>query len=820
MISACILVRDDAETLDACLASIKPHVDELICVDTGSIDDSPAIAKKYADIWTSYLGCNDRETEQIADFADARNHALSLAHGDWHFWADADDVLVGGEHLRSLASHASPRMWLIGYEYSHDAAGRPTCIHWRENLVSPCESFKWQIPVHEVLVPQGIAPAVEPTQLVRRVHRKQLSKKTPDPERNLRILKKYVAQVGEGDVRAWYYLGVEYSMRGDVPNALRVLKRYVELSGWADEKCLALLELGNIYQRLGDLNVAVEWALKAVTTKSWPEPYYLMAECYAAMSDMGVDRDQNIRRAAHFAELGLTLPPTSTVLFVNPMKRFSALSILHRIYAHFGDLERALKTANELLSGIPEDEPTQLAALQYQDVLSKNSIVSAVQRHQALAAELQRRGAYDPGQHALLQKIISDALGITAQSAPQLPAPSIEPQAKGDGCLDIVLFVGPQYEPWNPVTLAQAGMGGSETMAWEMSKRLRALGHRVRVFGQCTPDQEGVFEGVEWLDWQRYRDIDCDVLICSRRPDAADISLPIKARARLLWVHDVHVGDALTPARALRFDRVLALSEWHKKHLLETYSGAHPGLIAKLAPGDVFVTRNGIDSGAYDAPVERNPKRLIYSSSPDRGLLTLLELWPAIRVKEPEAELRVLYGLQNWEKSVAAGMRTEIPWLSEASLRRVKLLVRSLPGVTHLGRVSPSALVAEFLSAGVWAYPTWFAETFAITAAQAQAAGCYTVATPIAALNETVGDAGVLIGSQDSWWQGGTAQDRGLFVDAVVSAIRGENQPKTREELQAGAARFSLDALAKDWDKMLRDLLVEIGERVVPEWRE
>jgi glycosyltransferase involved in cell wall biosynthesis len=48
-ISACLIVKDGAATLDRCLASITPVVNEIIVVDTGSTDTSVEIARRYTD---------------------------------------------------------------------------------------------------------------------------------------------------------------------------------------------------------------------------------------------------------------------------------------------------------------------------------------------------------------------------------------------------------------------------------------------------------------------------------------------------------------------------------------------------------------------------------------------------------------------------------------------------------------------------------------------------------------------------------------------------------------------------------------------------
>jgi glycosyltransferase involved in cell wall biosynthesis len=216
----------------------------------------------------------------------------------------------------------------------------------------------------------------------------------------------------------------------------------------------------------------------------------------------------------------------------------------------------------------------------------------------------------------------------------------------------------------------------------------------------------------------------------------------------------------------------------------------------------------------------RLSKKIVYSSSPDRGLATLLEMWPAILAEEPEAELHCFYGMSNWEKAAASGQYPAgHPFLSATALRRLKHQLRSLPRVVMRGRVSERELAYEFRTAGVWAYPTWFHESSCITAMQAQAAGLYIVATPIAALNETVADRGTLV--RGAWESGNPTQaERTEFVGAVIRAIRGEGQPRTREELQAYAREnFGLDSLAKDWDVMLRELVERVAADVVPKFR-
>ena len=818
-ISLCMIVRDDAPTLGPLLEKIRPHVDEIAICDTGSTDETPSIARRYADRFETFLGCNSADDEKIEDFALARQHVLEMASGIWHMWLDGDDDFLGAEHLRELTNRPeSAVQYLVPYEYTHDATGRPTCIHWRENLVKPREACKWQIPVHEVLIPGIPMQVIEPTQKLRRIHKKHLSKKAHEPGRNLRILTKYIARVGETDVRSLYYYGVELHHAGAIGESMRVLERYVQLAGWTDEKCLAQLELARInFYRIGNARAAIEWATQAMLTKSWPEPYFMLCRAFHHLMQTGVEPEYNARRAMHWGERGLAEPDTQTVLFVNPMERFEIQHQMSELYFRSNQLERARDAVTAGLQGMPEDPLLQKRQLILNDFFAKNELVRAAARARQLSDALRQTDAFDAAQWEAVRSEVGKFLEIGLQLPPAPIFREVEPQTPADGCLDLVFYLGEAFERWNPVTLAKTGMGGSETMAWELARRLRGIGHRVRVFADCAPEQEGLFDGVEWLQSHKYVGTRCDVLIASRRPDAVDDAAQLKAGCSLLWIHDVHVAGALTQQRALRIDRILALTHWHKAYLLSLYNAEKaPYPIAHLHESAITVTRNGIDLARFDADGPRNPKRVVYSSSPDRGLTTLLEMWPAILAEEPEAELHCYYGFENWEKSVSMGLRTEVPWLSETALRRLKHQLRTLPRVTMHGRVSPEALAREFLTSGVWAYPTWFSETHCITALEAQAAGLYIVTTPVAALNETVADRGVRV---PGGWETNEATEaqRAEFVAAVVRAIRGEGQPRTRDELRAYAREnFGLDELAKDWDVTLRGVLAEAVERVVP----
>ena len=83
-LSACAIIKNEAKYLPHSLSSLRPYVDELIIVDTGSTDDSVRIARQ----WDAVIG----EFPWCDDFAAARNQALGLAQGEWILMFDADEV--------------------------------------------------------------------------------------------------------------------------------------------------------------------------------------------------------------------------------------------------------------------------------------------------------------------------------------------------------------------------------------------------------------------------------------------------------------------------------------------------------------------------------------------------------------------------------------------------------------------------------------------------------------------------------------------------------------------------------------------------------
>lgn len=809
-ISVCLIVKNEIGQIESCLKSIRPYVEEIVVVDTGSSDGTLEIIKKYADVVEIFTECNDPEG-RITSFSVARQRSFDLATKPWVMWIDGDDEVQGAEKLSSLVEKLDgergnkPAFAMFPYEYSHDEYGNINIIHYRERIATPKSAFHWIGQVHEVLNPDVPGTMCVQLDSIKIIHRRAQSKKIIEPNRNLRILKAHYEKVGESDVRQLYYLGLEYGNVGDIRNSIKFHKRYVELSNWDDEKFLACMKIAEHYQSSGDYDDSVQWALKALTVKEgWAEAYFSLAKSYYFMAQRGGPQEtRNWQRCIHFSRLGLQFPPTKTILFVNPLERdYDIHRYLNFALNKVGDVDGALESVEKALLVRPNDDGLLLNKKVYKDFLLKNRIRKD-------SEELMNLGVFSKEQNELINAAVNN-LSIKVEneskeikSLLEVIESPVKLLQETNKKLDLVFYVGPGPEHWDPKTIGEGGIGGSESAAYEMSKRLVERGHKVRVYGDC-PNSEGNYDGVDYIHHTNFSNIKCDVLITSRRPHVVDDSFNIKAKVTLCWVHDIGLGSSLTHKRSLRIDKFLTLSQWHRNFFLSQYKFVHPS--------QVLVTRNGIDLDKFSANVERNTHRAVYSSSPDRGMEVVVRCWPRIREKISDAELHIYYGFKTWEVSAKnIGDQNQLDLIQRL---KVMLEEHKKHGVFFHGRVNQKELATEFLKSGVWAYSTWFSETSCLSAMESHAAGLRIVTSPIAALNETVGSRGTMISGD---WLSPEYQDK--FVDAVTKAML-KSGNEDRIELQNYAKEnFCYEKLADDWSAMINDILTEVEVNVIPPYQ-
>lgn len=126
MISLCMIVRNEAGRLGSCLERARPHIGQMVVVDTGSEDGTPEVA--------AGLGAEVVHVPFV-DFAQTRNAALARARGDWVLVLDADEEIDedAWPRLVRLAEHGgAPGYCFPRYDYVGNGWG----------LSRPCRLFR------------------------------------------------------------------------------------------------------------------------------------------------------------------------------------------------------------------------------------------------------------------------------------------------------------------------------------------------------------------------------------------------------------------------------------------------------------------------------------------------------------------------------------------------------------------------------------------------------------------------------------------------------------------------------------------------------
>lgn len=115
-IALVMIVRDEARCIQRCLASARAHVDEMVVLDTGSRDATPALA--------AAAGARVVQGSWRDDFAWARNQALALTEAPWRLVLDADEWIDrGAESLAALRARPADAIGLVRVVSTVELAG-------------------------------------------------------------------------------------------------------------------------------------------------------------------------------------------------------------------------------------------------------------------------------------------------------------------------------------------------------------------------------------------------------------------------------------------------------------------------------------------------------------------------------------------------------------------------------------------------------------------------------------------------------------------------------------------------------------------------
>jgi glycosyltransferase involved in cell wall biosynthesis/2-polyprenyl-3-methyl-5-hydroxy-6-metoxy-1,4-benzoquinol methylase len=350
--------------------------------------------------------------------------------------------------------------------------------------------------------------------------------------------------------------------------------------------------------------------------------------------------------------------------------------------------------------------------------------------------------------------------------------------------------------PFHGNSLSEQSLGGSETAALCLMRELVSIGHSVFAF--TNTDAPGDYHGVTYLPLSKFREfattVPHDVCVIQRLPDWFASSM--ESKLNILWAHDLAMARNSGQVRGVSWniDKFAVVSDYMAQQYIDTYS---------FPPEHLYVTRNGIDLPLFPRPgsIKRDPKALVYTSRPERGLDVLLDrIFPELLKRDPEFKLHI--AAYDNQVNKLAGFYDEISCKIEAFGDRI----------VFEGHLPKKNLYQLYAKCGTLVYPTpsprmeTFREVSCITLMEAMASGLPVVTSNLGALPETLAKgAGTLIDGSPMSDEYVTA-----FCDAVMTYATSEKAAKAASDAGIKAAKkLSWRSVAEDWAKDCEFLIEE-----------
>lgn len=753
-----IITRNcEYEILDKALSSVSGHVDSIyvtVADKEPPTDEIIKVVDKYK--------ANLSFFKWVNNFAAARNFNMSQCKDDWYTWMDTDDTIEGAEFMRSVVNGfpANIAFGLATYNYAFYPSGMVATKHPKERFIRNDGTFTWKGYLHENCVPDSQLDGTHVDTVIWNHHTDE-ARSMESAKRNVTIIEQEIKdqiEVGKPDPRTVFNLGMAYASiaqrsmdKTDWMQAIRAFHKYLEVGGWNEHAYMAWKFIGFGQQCLDHPEQALDSYFEALKIA----PQY--ADAYAAIGG-AYDRLNHLDKAEVWYKLALTEGKENAYAHDVGMSTLTPLTSLARIYALKGkmdDAEKYAKTALAITGSDPQIEGILSEILSIKEKMKRaDEIVSGFAKSADPKADWLALSEVEKSYPAVVNWRRAQDFGIKSSGK------------------DIVIFTGQSWEEWNPDS-AKTGIGGSEEAVINMALEFKRQGWNVSVYGNHGPEPKE-YDGVWYRPWWSISLKEaCDVFIAWRDPGIFEFD--INSPKKYLWLHDTNEPSSLTEKRVKNITKIIVLSKWHR------------ALYPLIPDSKMLVSRNGILPEHFKEEKEKNQNKIVYTSAPNRGLHALLEMWPDIKKRLPDAELHWAYGWETFDKAAAAN-----PQMQVFKKRVVGLL--NQPGVTVHGRIGHEELAELMKTANVWAYPTEFTEISCITAMKMQAAGTVPVCTTVAALDETV-QYGFKFDVQDMWTN---KEAQSKFIDAIVNVV--ENGYDKREEMKEWAINhYGWDTVAKEW---------------------
>ena len=296
-------------------------------------------------------------------------------------------------------------------------------------------------------------------------------------------------------------------------------------------------------------------------------------------------------------------------------------------------------------------------------------------------------------------------------------------------CKNVLIYTGFAENKWNYTYTLDNALGGSEKAVAYIS-RCFPQDYNIYISGHVTNE---TLNNIQYIHLNELTNLikntPFHTVIVSRYIGFYEMFKECSFYQSYIWAHDTELlpyGCSLNDTQILLkwnkyINGCICLTQWHKNLFIERY----PILTNKIQ-----LINNGIDIDIFKQIKTTNKikNKFIYSSRPERGLNTLLQLWPQILEKIPDATLSIAtYG--------------NFPSNPQELL--LKNIIDNIDSIKFLGKLNTEQLYNEMSTSEYWLYPTHWPETSCITALEMLMSQVICVYYPVAGLTNTMANYGI-----------------------------------------------------------------------------
>lgn len=677
--------KEEVELLNRCLDSLKGSYDKLFL----TVTDTSFVGGLKHDAEISYF-------KWVNDFSKARNFNFSQVPEEYDYimWSDADDVWQNATAIKdTLAEHNLDGLGMF-YAYDHDEYGNCTVAH-KKTMVVRRDSCEWVGSLHEELIPKrelNVALATE----IKRIHRPAQGHQQEATVRNETISKEEYERNFLDPRTAWNYANSLVGV-GKAKEALEVFESFVEQTGSDEEEYLAYTRMAEACLEMTDVKGAIRWLRIAIGLK----PHY--PDAYLRLGQVHYDQNQ-LDNAIFYTGNALKLePPTDTIVVYNPRDYdYNPLLLLAKSYYKKGKYDVALKMLEQVQKIVPKSDYIKgLVDDMKKELDNVNAVTKLCDEIMTIKDLEERKQAIKSIPHEFKNHpkvcILRNAHFIKTESSGK----------------DIVFYCGFTTHEWNPIMFKTKGVGGSEESVIHLSKRFANKGYNVTVYANIGRD-DIVEDGVTWKPFWDFNPKDkIDVLYLWRSPKLTDYEL--NAGKVIVDLHDVVKEGEFTKERLSKIYKVMVKSQYHRS------------LFPSIPDEKIVVVPNGFELDSVEE--KRDPFLLINTSSPDRSLDVLPELFERVKKEVPEAKCQWAYGWEIFDNAHSDNPNM-MKWKEEVVANMEKA------GIENLGRLSQKEVAKLYKKARVFAYPSIFPEICCISLTKAQAGGAIPVTSDFGVFKE------------------------------------------------------------------------------------